>query len=571
MSFKISRKKYASMFGITTGDSVRLADTNLFAKVEKNLIPYGEESKFGGGKTLRDGMGQNAILLRGEPKVVDLIITNALIIDYTGIYKADIGIKDGKIAYIGNGGNDSTMDDVDFIVGVSTEVISAEGLILTAGGIDTHIHLINPYQVKEALCNGVTTLFGGGTGPADGSKATTVTPGAFYMERMLQGVDSLPINVGIYGKGSGANLGVNEAQILAGAAGLKVHEDWGATKSALNFSLEASQKFDISVGLHTDTLNEFGFVEDTVKAIDGRTIHTFHTEGAGGGHAPDIIKLAGLKNVLPASTNPTMPFTKNTIEEHLDMLMVCHHLDKNVPEDVAFADSRIRAETIGAEDALHDMGVISIMSSDSQAMGRIGEMVLRTWQCAHKMKAQRGIMQGDSEFCDNERIKRYIAKYTINPAIATGISSYVGSVEVGKFADLVLWDPRFFGVKPKMVLKGGMIVLAQMGDSNASIPTPQPNEFRYMFGAIGEAVHKTCFSFVSKNAYELDIGKKYNLSKIILPVSNCNNVLKKDLKLNNLTPEINVDPQTYKVYVDGEFVYTKPFDTLPMTQRYFLF
>lgn len=571
MSFKISRKKYASMFGITTGDSVRLADTNLFAKVEKNLIPYGEESKFGGGKTLRDGMGQNAILLRGEPKVVDLIITNALIIDYTGIYKADIGIKDGKIAYIGNGGNDSTMDDVDFIVGVSTEVISAEGLILTAGGIDTHIHLINPEQVKEALCNGVTTLFGGGTGPADGSKATTVTPGAFNIERMLQGIDNLPINIGIYGKGSGANLGVNEAQILAGAAGLKVHEDWGATKSALNFSLEASQKFDVSVGLHTDTLNEFGFVEDTVKAIDGRTIHTFHTEGAGGGHAPDIIKLAGLKNVLPASTNPTMPFTKNTIEEHLDMLMVCHHLDKNVPEDVAFADSRIRAETIGAEDALHDMGIISIMSSDSQAMGRIGETILRTWQCAHKMKAQRGIMQGDSEFCDNERIKRYVAKYTINPAIAAGISSYVGSVEVGKFADLVLWDPRFFGVKPKMVLKGGMIVLAQMGDSNASIPTPQPNEFRYMFGAIGEAVHKTCFSFVSKNAYELDIGKKYNLSKIILPVSNCNNVLKKDLKLNNLTPEINVDPQTYKVYVDGKFVYTEPFDTLPMTQRYFLF
>lgn len=571
MSFELSRKAYAAMYGITTGDSVRLADTELFARVEKDLTSYGDECKFGGGKSMRDGMGQNAMLTRDDPRVMDLVITNALIIDYSGIYKADIGIKDGKIAGIGKSGNDSIMDRVDFVIGVSTEAISAEGLIVTAGGIDTHIHFINPHQVKEALIGGITTLFGGGTGPADGSKATTVTPGAFNIKRMLQATQNLPINIGIYGKGSGANLDVNAEQIIAGAAGLKVHEDWAATPSAIHHALLASQKFDISVGLHSDTLNEAGFVEQTIKAIDGRTIHAFHTEGAGGGHAPDIIKLAGFSNVLPASTNPTMPYTKNTIEEHLDMLMVCHHLSKNIAEDVAFADSRIRGETIGAEDVLHDIGAISIMSSDSQAMGRIGETIIRTWQTAHKMKLERGLLQNDSEFCDNERIKRYIAKYTINPAIATGISKYVGSIEIGKIADIVIWDPKFFGVKPKMVLKGGFIALSQMGDSNASIPTPQPIEFRTMFAAFGTAVQKCNFTFVSKAAFEADIARKYELGRTILPVENCNNIGKKDMRLNSALPDIVVDPQTYRVYADGKELVSKPAATLPLAQRYYMF
>lgn len=567
--FKITRQSYASHFGPTTGDSIRLADTNLFARVEKDYAKYGEECKFGGGKTLRDGMGQNSKSLSKD--VVDLIITNALIIDYTGIYKADIGIKDGKIYAIGKGGNPDIMDDVDFTVGVSTEALAAEGLIVTAGGIDTHIHFINPTQVDEALSNGITTLFGGGTGPNDGSKATTCTPGAFHIQRMLQGIDDLPVNIGLYAKGSGSSVEVNLEQLKAGAAGLKVHEDWGATKSAIDYSLRAAKIADVSVGLHTDTLNEYGFAEDTKNAINGRTIHTFHTEGAGGGHAPDIIKLAGLPNVLPASTNPTLPFTVNTIEEHLDMLMVCHHLSKNIKEDVAFADSRIRKETIGAEDVLHDMGVISIVSSDSQAMGRIGEVVTRTWQMAHKMKIQLGTLDGDDKFADNNRIKRYIAKYTINPAIAAGVDEYLGSVEVGKIADLVLWDPKTFGTKPKMVIKAGICVLSQMGDSNASIPTPQPVFHRKMYGAIGGAVHKTCYTFMSKLAIDENVAKKYGLKKQILPIKGASTAKKSDMKLNNATPKIEVDPQTYEVKIDGKVIYSEPLDELPLAQRYYLF
>lgn len=567
--FKINRQSYNAHFGPTTGDSIRLADTELFAKVEKNLIKHGEESKFGGGKTLRDGMGQNSRFLAKD--VVDLVITNALIIDYTGIYKADIGIKDGKIFAIGKGGNPDIGDDIDFVVGVSTEAVAGEGLIVTAGAVDTHIHFINPEQIEEALSNGTTTLFGGGTGPNDGSKATTCTPGPFHIKRMLQGIDDLPINIGLYGKGSGSNVEVNLEQLKAGAAGLKIHEDWGATRSAINYSLKAAAIADCSVGLHTDTLNEYGFVDDTKDAIAGRTIHTFHTEGAGGGHAPDIIKLAGESNILPASTNPTMPFTVNTIEEHLDMLMVCHHLDKNVKEDVAFADSRIRKETIGAEDVLHDMGVISIMSSDSQAMGRIGEVVSRTWQCAHKMKIQRGPLEGDSKYSDNERIKRYIAKYTINPAIAAGVSDYVGSIEVGKIADLVLWDPKKFGTKPKMVFKSGFCVMSEMGDSNASIPTPQPIIHRKMFGALGRAVSKTCYTFMCQLAIDENVKEKYGLQKQVLPIKGASTAKKTDMKLNNATPKIEVDPQTYVVKVNGEVVYSEPFDELPLTQRYYLF
>lgn len=567
--FKVSREEYASHFGPTTGDSIRLADTNLFAKVEKDFTTYGEECKFGGGKTLRDGMGQNSRFL--DKDVVDLVITNALIVDYTGIYKADIGIKDGKIHAIGKGGNPDITDNVDFVTGVSTEALAGEGLIVTAGGIDTHIHFINPEQVDEALSNGITTIFGGGTGPNDGSKATTCTPGIFNIKRMLQGTDDLPINIGLYAKGHGSNVEVNLEQLKAGAAGLKIHEDWGTTKSAIDNALKAAEIADVSVGIHTDTLNEYGCVEDTKAAIAGRTIHTFHTEGAGGGHAPDIIKLAGEPNILPASTNPTMPFTVNTIEEHLDMLMVCHHLSKNVKEDVAFADSRIRKETIGAEDVLHDMGVISIMSSDSQAMGRIGEVVSRTWQTAHKMKLQFGTLQGDNEHDDNNRIKRYVAKYTINPAIAAGISEYVGSVEVGKIADLVLWDPRSFGTKPKLIIKGGFCLHSVMGDSNASIPTPQPVMHRKMFGAYGVALHETCYSFMCKLAIDADVAKEYGIKKKVLAVKNAANAKKTDMKLNDATPKIEVDPQTYIVKVDGKEVYSEPLDELPLAQRYYLF
>lgn len=567
--FKITRAEYASHFGPTTGDSIRLADTNLFAKVEKDYTKYGEECKFGGGKTLRDGMGQNSRLL--DKDVVDLVITNALIIDYTGIYKADIGIKNGKIHAIGKGGNPDITDDIDFVTGVGTEALAGEGMIVTAGGVDTHIHFINPEQVDEALSNGVTTLFGGGTGPNDGSKATTCTPGIFNIKRMLQGTDDLPINIGLYAKGHGSNVEANLEQLRAGAAGLKIHEDWGTTKSAIDNALKAAEIADVSVGIHTDTLNEYGCVEDTKAAIAGRTIHTFHTEGAGGGHAPDIIKLAGELNVLPASTNPTMPFTVNTIEEHLDMLMVCHHLSKNVKEDVAFADSRIRKETIGAEDVLHDMGVISIMSSDSQAMGRIGEVVSRTWQTAHKMKMQRGVLEGDAEHDDNNRIKRYVAKYTINPAIAAGVSEYIGSVEVGKIADLVLWDPKTFGTKPKMIIKGGFCLHSVMGDSNASIPTPQPVMHRNMFGAYGVALHETCYSFMCKMAVDANVAKEYGIKKQVLAIKGAASAKKSDMKLNNATPKIEVDPQTYVVTVDGKEAYSEPLNELPLAQRYYLF
>lgn len=571
MAFEIDRKHYSDLFGPTTGDSIRLADTDLFLKIEKDYTVYGEECKFGGGKSLRDGMGQNSIETRNNPKVVDLIITGVTVLDYTGVYKADIGIKDGKIVAIGKGGNPDGMDNIDFIVGVSTEALAGEGCILTAGGIDTHVHFISPDLVDSALHGGITTVIGGGTGPNDGSNATTCTPGEWHIHRMLEAFDELPINVGILGKGSGANVEVNAEQIRAGACGLKVHEDWGATKSAIDYALRTADEYDVQVAIHTDTLNEGGFVENTIDAIQGRVIHTFHTEGAGGGHAPDILKMASHPNVLPASTNPTKPYTVNTIAEHLDMLMVCHHLDNKVPEDIAFADSRIRKQTIAAEDILHDMGVFSIMSSDTMAMGRIGEVVSRTWQTASKMKNQRGIMENDSEYNDNNRLRRYVAKYTINPAIAHGIADYVGSVEIGKMADLVLWEPAFFGVKPKVVIKGGMINLSVMGESNASIPTCQPEMLRKMFGAQGKAVAQTTAAFVSKYAFEDDIKGKLGLEKQVLPVRGIRNLTKKDMKLNDAMPELEVDPQTYDVTVDGELITCEPAETVPMAQRYFLF
>ncbi len=571
MAFEIDRKHYSDLFGPTTGDSIRLADTDLFLKIEKDYTVYGDECKFGGGKSLRDGMGQNSIETRKNPKVVDLIITGVTVLDYTGVYKADIGIKDGKIVAIGKGGNPDGMDNIDFIVGVSTEALAGEGCILTAGGIDTHVHFISPDLVDSALHGGITTVIGGGTGPNDGSNATTCTPGEWHIHRMLEAFDELPINVGILGKGSGANIEVNAEQIRAGACGLKVHEDWGATKSAIDYALRTADEYDVQVAIHTDTLNEGGFVENTIDAIQGRVIHTFHTEGAGGGHAPDILKMASHPNVLPASTNPTKPYTVNTIAEHLDMLMVCHHLDNKVPEDIAFADSRIRKQTIAAEDILHDMGVFSIMSSDTMAMGRIGEVVSRTWQTASKMKNQRGIMENDSEYNDNNRLRRYVAKYTINPAIAHGIADYVGSVEIGKMADLVLWEPAFFGVKPKVVIKGGMINLSVMGESNASIPTCQPEMLRKMFGAQGKAAAQTTAAFVSKYAFEDDIKGKLGLEKQVLPVSGIRNLTKKDMKLNDAMPKLEVDPQTYDVTVDGELITCEPAETVPMAQRYFLF
>lgn len=571
MSFDIDRKQYADMFGPTTGDSIRLADSELFLRIEKDYTVYGEECKFGGGKSLRDGMGQNSMETRKNPKVVDTIITGVIVLDYTGVYKADIGLKDGKIFAIGKGGNPSVMDNVDFIVGVSTEAIAGEGLIVTAGGIDTHIHFITPDLARVALGGGTTTLIGGGTGPADGTNAVTSTPGAWNIHRMLEAVEGIHVNVGLTGKGGGATIDTGAEQIEAGAIGLKVHEDWGATRSAIDYSLRVADKYDVQVAIHTDTLNEGGFVEDTIDAIDGRTIHTYHTEGAGGGHAPDIIKMASLQNVLPASTNPTKPYTVNTIAEHLDMLMVCHHLDPKVPEDIAFADSRIREQTIAAEDILHDIGALSIMSSDSMAMGRIGEVVTRTWQTAHKMKVQRGPLEGDSEYSDNNRLRRYVAKYTINPAVAHGLSDYIGSIEVGKYADLVLWDPAFFGAKPKMILKCGMIGHSEMGDANASISTPQPVLFRDMFGAYGKAKQSTSITFVSTFAYENGVKEELGLNKIVLPAHGMRNITKKDMKLNCATPEITVDPQTYDVRVDGEVVMCEPASELPMAQRYFLF
>ena len=571
MSFEIGRRQYADMFGPTTGDSIRLADTELFIQIEEDKTIYGEEMKFGGGKSVRDGMGQNSLETRDNPLVMDLVIVNAIILDYTGIYKADIGIRDGKIAGIGKSGNPLIIDGVDFIIGVGTEIIAGEGLIVTAGGIDTHVHFINPKQCEEALVSGVTTMIGGGTGLAEGSKATTCTPGVWNIHRMLQAVDDIPMNIGLLGKGSGAAKAPNIEQIKAGAIGLKIHEDWGATRSAIDYSLQVADEMDIQVAIHTDTLNEFGFVEDTIDAIKDRVIHTFHTEGAGGGHAPDIIKMASQMNVLPASTNPTKPYTVNTIEEHLDMLMVCHHLSPSVPEDVAFADSRIRKETIAAEDILQDLGVFSIMSSDSQAMGRVGEVVLRTWQTAHKMKLQRGCLEGDHEYADNNRVKRYVAKYTINPAIAHGISDYVGSIEVGKIADLVIWEPAFFGVKANMILKSGMVANGWVGDVNASIPTPQPQQYTEMFASYGKAVKACNITFVSQAAYDEDIKGKLGLEKVVLPVKGIRHLTKKDMKLNDATPELTVDPQTYEVRVDGELITCEPLEEVPMAQRYFLF
>ena len=572
MSKKIEAGKYISMYGPTVGDKVRLGDTDLFIEVEKDYTVYGDECKFGGGKSLRDGMGQSAT---GSNKNgdLDLVITNALILDYWGIVKADIGIKDGKIVGIGKAGNPDTMDGVDhnMVVGAGTEALSAEGAIVTAGGIDTHIHFISPQQIDTALYSGVTTMIGGGVGPSDGTNATTCTPGPWNMERMLEAAEEYPINLGFYGKGNCSTECALKEQVLAGACGLKIHEDWGATPAVIDTCLNVADEYDVQVAIHTDTLNEAGYIEDTMEAIGGRTIHTFHTEGAGGGHAPDIIKAAAFSNVLPASTNPTMPYTVNTIDEHLDMLMVCHHLSKKIEEDVAFADSRIRPETIAAEDILHDMGVFSIMSSDSQAMGRVGEVVTRTWQTAHKMKLQRGPLKEEKGDNDNFRARRYVAKYTINPAIAQGVSDYIGSIEVGKFADLVVWNTAYFGVKPEMIIKGGMITASRMGDPNASIPTPQPVIYKHMFGAHGKAKYKNNITFVSQSSYDNGIVEKLGLEKTIYPVKNCRNIGKKDMILNNATPEITVNPETYEVKADGVLLKCEPAKELPLAQRYNLF
>ncbi|PEJ27902.1 urease subunit alpha [Peribacillus butanolivorans] len=569
MSHEMSRKQYADMFGPTTGDLIRLADTELFIEIEKDFTKYGDEVKFGGGKVIRDGMGQHPTASRDE--VMDLVFTNAIIVDYTGIYKADIGVKDGNIADIGKAGNPLLMDGVTMVIGAATEIIAAEGKIITAGGIDAHIHFIAPQQIETALSSGITTMIGGGTGPATGSNATTCTPGAWNIHKMLEAADHFPMNLGFLGKGNSSAKEPLAEQIEAGAIGLKLHEDWGTTAAAIDTSLTVADEYDVQVAIHSDTLNEGGFVEDTIKAIGGRVIHTYHTEGAGGGHAPDIIKSASYYNILPSSTNPTRPYTINTLEEHLDMLMVCHHLDPSVPEDIAFADSRIRKETIAAEDILHDLGVFSMISSDSQAMGRVGEVILRTWQTADKMKKQRGKMKEETGEGDNFRVKRYVAKYTINPAITHGISDVVGSVEEGKFADLVLWDPAFFGVKPDMILKGGMIVHSIMGDPNASIPTPQPVLYRPMFASFGQAVASTSITFLSKASYEAGIHKDLGLKKIMKTVSNIRNLTKKDMKLNGETPVIEVDPQTYEVTVDGDLITCEPAEVLPMAQRYFLF
>ena len=573
MSVKISGEKYAMMYGPTTGDKVRLGDTGLVLEVEKDYTTYGDESKFGGGKTLRDGMGQSVTTTSASGDL-DLVITNCLIVDYTGIYKADIGVKDGKIAGIGKAGNPSIMDGVTpgMTVGASTEALAGEGLILTAGGLDTHIHYISPQQIDCALFSGVTTMIGGGTGPADGTNATTCTPGPWNMEMMLKAAEEYPMNIGFLGKGNCSDEKALVEQIKAGAMGLKLHEDWGSTPAAIDHCLNVADEYDVQVAIHTDTLHEGGCVEDTLAAIAGRTIHTYHTEGAGGGHAPDIIKAAAAPNVLPSSTNPTMPYTVNTLDEHLDMLMVCHHLDKRIPEDVAFADSRIRPETIAAEDVLQDMGVFSMMSSDSQAMGRVGEVITRTWQTASKMKEERGELPEDKGHGnDNYRIKRYISKYTINPAVTHGVSQYVGSVEKGKFADLVLWNPAFFGIKPDIVIKGGMIIASKMGDANASIPTCEPVMYKHMFAAHGKAKYDSCITFVSKAAMAEDVKEKYHLEKTVLPVSGCRDIGKKDMKYNDATPEITVNPETYEVRVDGEHVTSKPAEKLPLAQLYSLF
>lgn len=570
MTLRMSRRQYADMFGPTTGDSVRLADTDLFIEIEKDYTVYGDEVKFGGGKVIRDGMGQHPLATRKDG-ALDTVITNAMIVDYTGVYKADIGIRDGRISCIGKSGNPLNMDGVDMVIGASTEVIAGEGMIVTAGGIDAHIHFISPQQIETALASGITTMIGGGTGPATGTNATTCTPGEWHISRMLEAAEKFPMNLGFLGKGNASAEAPLVEQVQAGAMGLKLHEDWGTTASAIDHCLRVADRYDVQVAIHTDTLNEGGFVEDTLSAIDGRVIHTYHTEGAGGGHAPDIIRAAGYPNILPSSTNPTRPFTINTLEEHLDMLMVCHHLDPNVPEDIAFADSRIRKETIAAEDILHDMGVFSMISSDSQAMGRVGEVITRTWQTADKMKKQRGKLPEDKGVGDNFRVKRYIAKYTINPAITHGISSEVGSVEVGKLADLVIWEPAFFGVKPEMVLKGGMIAHSLMGDPNASIPTPQPVLYRPMFASFGKAVYTTSITFLSKAAIELGVPEQLGLQKQIKPAAGTRQLSKKDMKYNAEMPKIEVDPQTYEVRIDGELITCEPAEVLPMAQRYFLF
>jgi urease subunit alpha len=557
------------MYGPTTGDKIRLADTELIIEVERDFTTYGEEVKFGGGKVIRDGMGQSQTTR--SQGAVDTVLTNALVIDYSGIYKADVGLMNGRILKIGKAGNPDTQPNVDIVIGPGTEIIAAEGKILTAGGFDSHIHFICPQQIEDALHSGITTMLGGGTGPAHGTLATTCTPGPWHIARMLQSADAFPMNLAFAGKGNASLPQALEEQITGGACALKLHEDWGTTPGAIDCCLSVADAMDVQVMIHTDTLNESGFVENTIKALKGRTIHAFHTEGAGGGHAPDIIKICGEDYVLPSSTNPTRPFTKNTIEEHLDMLMVCHHLDKSIPEDVAFAESRIRRETIAAEDILHDMGAFSIIASDSQAMGRVGEVLIRTWQTADKMKKQRGQLVDEDGNNDNYRVRRYIAKYTINPAIAHGMSSEIGSVEIGKRADLVLWDPAFFGVKPEMVLLGGTIAMAQMGDPNASIPTPQPVYSRPMFGAYGRSVEKSAVSFVSKAALDEGIRNTLGLAKEVLPVINTRDIGKADLQLNNATPVMEVNPETYEVRADGELLTCEPAEVLPMAQRYFMF
>ena len=566
---KISRQTYADMYGPTTGDKIRLADTELIIEVEDDLTTYGEEVKFGGGKVIRDGMGQSQ--MTREQGAVDTIITNALIVDVGGIYKADVALKNGRICKIGKGGNPDIQSSVDIIIGPSTEVIAGEGKILTAGGFDSHIHFICPQQIDDALYSGISTMLGGGTGPAHGTLATTCTPGAWHIGRMIQSSDSFAMNLAFAGKGNASLPLPLEDQVEAGACALKLHEDWGTTPATIDNCLTVADKMDVQVMIHTDTLNESGFVENTIAAMKNRTIHAFHTEGAGGGHAPDIIKVCGRKNVIPSSTNPTRPYTVNTLEEHLDMLMVCHHLDKSIPEDVAFAESRIRKETIAAEDILHDMGAFSIIASDSQAMGRVGEVIIRTWQTAHKMKVQRGRLSEETAENDNFRVKRYIAKYTINPAIAHGISNEIGSITEGKRADLVLWNPAFFGVKPEMVLIGGSIACAQMGDPNASIPTPQPVYTRSMFGAYGRSVENSSVTFVSKAAHSNNIGEKLGIRKSIIPVQNTRNIGKSDMVFNDSTPKIEVDPETYEVRANGELLTCEPAEVLPMAQRYFMF
>jgi urease subunit alpha len=569
MPYRISRATYADMYGPTTGDRVRLADTDLVIEVEHDLTRYGDEVKFGGGKVIRDGMGQSQVTRAGG--AVDTVITNALIVDHSGIYKADVGLRDGRICKIGKAGNPDTQSGVDIIIGPSSEVIAGEGRILTAGGFDAHIHFICPQQIEDALHSGITTQLGGGTGPAHGTLATTCTPGAWHLGRMMQALDAFPMNFGLSGKGNSSQPAALEEMVLGGACAMKLHEDWGTTPGAIDCCLTVADQMDVQVMIHTDTLNESGFVENTLDAIRGRTIHAFHTEGAGGGHAPDIIKVCGEAHVIPSSTNPTRPYTVNTLEEHLDMLMVCHHLDKAIPEDVAFAESRIRKETIAAEDILHDMGAFSIIASDSQAMGRVGEVIIRTWQTAHKMKVQRGRLAEETGENDNIRVRRYISKYTINPAIAHGMSTHIGSIAVGKRADLCLWNPAFFGVKPEMVIVGGTIACAQMGDPNASIPTPQPVYSRPMFGSFGRAVERSSVTFVSGAAHEAGIGASLGLAKSTMPVSGTRNIGKADMVMNDARPHIEVNPETYEVRADGILLTCEPASELPMAQRYFLY